>query len=126
MWWDFIQQEDFVTLAKFGNVNTTTFRRPPLWLADWWKDFGLNKGAIDPHILNSISPLQSLQNLFEICPNEGELLCLFILNHFQWAVKVKTIVQIMNNQPFIARKIYTKSWDTLHYPKRFSMHIEDD
>jgi hypothetical protein len=35
LWWNFIQQEEFLTLVKFGNVNTATSGRPPLWLADW-------------------------------------------------------------------------------------------
>jgi len=34
LWWNFIQQEEFLTLVKFGNVNTATSGRPPLWLAD--------------------------------------------------------------------------------------------
>jgi hypothetical protein len=120
LWWNFIQQEEFFTLVKFGNVNTATCGRPPLWLADWWKDFGLNKGAIDPRILSSFTPLSSVQDLFRQGPNDGELLRSFIFNHYQWAVKTKTIVQILNGQPFIARKIYTKCWDTLNYPERFS------
>jgi hypothetical protein len=62
----------------------------------------LNKGAIDPGILNSFSPLQSVQNLFQNGPNDGELLCSFILNHFQWVVKTKTIIKILNGHPFIA------------------------
>jgi hypothetical protein len=35
--------EDIIFLVKFGSVNTSTAGRPPIWLADWWKDFGLNK-----------------------------------------------------------------------------------
>ena len=90
------------------------------------EDFGLNKGSIDPRILSSISPLQSIQNLFEYRSNEGEMLCHFILNHFQWVVKVKSIIQIMNGQPFIAGKVYTKMWDTLNYEQRFLTHNEND
>jgi hypothetical protein len=30
LWWNFIQQEEFLTLTKFGNINTATVGRPPL------------------------------------------------------------------------------------------------
>lgn len=126
LWWEFAQQEDFLILVKFGSVNSATAGRLPIWIADWWRDFGLNKGAIDPHILSSYTSISVVRDLFFQGPNDGEILRHFILNHFQWAIKSRTILQMINGLPFIARKIYTKSWDTLHYLERFSSFIEND
>jgi hypothetical protein len=113
-------------MVKFGCVNSSTAGRPPVWIADWWKDFGLNKEAIDPHILSSFVPLSTVRDLYYQGPNDGEILRMFILNHYQWGIKSKTVLQRINGALFIVRKIYTKSWDTLQYPDRFSSFIEND
>jgi hypothetical protein len=125
-WWEFVQQEDCIILVKSGSINSSMAGRPPIWISNWWKDFGLNKGAIDPDILSSFTPLSVVQDLFRQGPNDGEILRLFILNHFQWAIRSRIILQMINGSPFIARRIYTKAWDTLHYPERFSSFIEND
>jgi hypothetical protein len=51
---------------------------------------------------------------------------LYLQNHFQWAIKVQTMLQRQNGILQYIRKIYTKSWDTLYYPEKFSTHIEND
>jgi hypothetical protein len=126
MWWEFAQKEDMIIMVKFGSINSATAGRPPIWIADWWRDFGLNKEAIDPYILGSCISLTAVRDLYLQGPNDGEILRMFILNHFQWGIKSKTILQIINGVPFIVRKNLYKMWDTLHYPERFSSFIEND
>jgi hypothetical protein len=128
LWWDFLQKENDLTLIKFGNVNTATSGRPPTWLAEWWEAFGVNKSAVDPELICSMStlPLHRVQNLYQYGPNDGEILCNFILNHHQWVNKTRTSIQMMNGQPVIVRKLYTKMWDTLRYEEKFHTHIEND
>jgi hypothetical protein len=87
LWWQFVQNEDIILLVKFGSINTSTTGRPPIWLADWWKDFGINKEEVDPMILYSFTPLHHVRDLNYQGPNDGELLYMFILHHYQWGIK---------------------------------------
>lgn len=126
LWWQFVQHEDLLALIKFGSINTSTAGRPPTWLADWWKDFGLNKEETDPSIISSFASLHHVRDLNYQGPNDAEILRMFIMNHHQWGIKSRTILQRINGRLNIVRKIYTKSWDTLRYPERFSSFIEND
>jgi hypothetical protein len=97
-----------ISLVKFGCVNTSTSGRPPIWLTDWWKDFGINKEEADPHILYSFTPLYHVRDLNYQGPNNDEILRMFILNHYQWGIKIKTTLQRINGTLYIVRKTYTK------------------
>jgi hypothetical protein len=101
LWWDFLQKENDLTMIKFGNINTATSGRPPTWLAEWWEAFGVNKSVVDLKLICSMStlPLHRVQNLYQYGPNDGEILCNFILNHHQWVNKTRTSIQMMNGQP---------------------------
>jgi hypothetical protein len=59
-------------------------------------------------------------------PNDQEIYQLYIQNHFQWAVRIQTLLQRQNGILQYVRKIYTKAWDTYIILKRFSTHIEND
>jgi len=126
LWWQFAQNEDIISMVKFGSINTSTARISPIWLIDWWKSFGLNKEETDPNILNSFTPLYHVRDLNYQGPNDDEILRIFIMNHHKWGIKSKTILQRINGRLHIVRKIYTKSWDTLQYPERFSSFIENE
>lgn len=59
-------------------------------------------------------------------PNNPELYQLYIQNHFQWVVRVQTLLQRQNGILHYVMKINTKAWDTLYCPEKFSTHIKND
>jgi len=58
--------------------------------------------------------------------NDPEILQIYLMNHYQWAVRIKLMLQRTNGVLYIVHKVYTKAWDTLQYPARFSTFIEND
>lgn len=121
-----LYQDDVVFICKFGCVNTCTEGQLPPWLSTWWKDFGVNKEEADPTMLSLFTPLQQVRDLYFQGPNDEELLQIYIMNHYQWGIQIKTSLQRMQGHLSFVRKIYTKAWDTLYYPERFNSHIEND
>jgi hypothetical protein len=97
-----------------------------MWLYNWWKDFGMNKEETDPTILSLLKPLHYVRDLNYQGPNDMELFKLYIMNHFQWGVKLQTLLQRTNGQLYITRKIYTKAWDSSYYHQKFNSHFEND
>lgn len=126
LWWKVLYQEDMCFILKFGCVNSATRFAPPSWLYSWWKDFGFNKEEADPNVLSLFCPLNYVRDLNFQGPNDQEIYQLYIMNHFQWVVKIQTMLQRQNGILQYVRKIYTKAWDTLYYPEKFSSHIEND
>jgi hypothetical protein len=126
LWWNLLYEDNVYYILKFGGFMTNTRFSPPSWLYDWWLDFSINKEEADPNILSHFFPLYQVRDINYRGPNDYELYMLYIQNHLQWALQTRTTLLRQNGVLTYNRRIYTKAWDTLLYPEKFSTFIEND
>jgi hypothetical protein len=102
-WWNFLRKENrnktYFTLLKFRSVYTSMRGLYHVWLSDWWRDFDINKSAVDPTYLNiectaKDIPLREICDLFESDRiTDDMILSMYATHHLQWLVKTRISAQ---------------------------------
>lgn len=136
LWWDILnvdgKYEIHYTKLKFGSTGSMRNQQAK-WLQYWWKDYGVNRIAIDPVCYERYFQMQcrtcSKKNTIECfhipCtivkdllqfPNHS-ILHQFMARHDEWFVLTKIKHQYVLNRHMNVRQIYTKAWDGLLYQR---------
>jgi len=142
LWWDFLNVDDRVEThyikLKFSAIGTFQRNQQCEWFREWWRDYGVNRTAIDPVYHESYCRHCDLcfeQNIGECFHpiykavkemangewspfyDENYSLKEYMREHLEWLVLTKVKHQIVLGKPMIVRRIFTKAWDELLYKR---------